>query len=304
MKVMPRPALSASRSLDVVDFLSSFPDRRFTLSQIAKATRINPASCHAILGVLAERGYVNRASDQKSYSLGAAFIAVGEATLRAHPTIVRARRAAEELLADLGLPVMLCALVGNEILSVFSIEDAAGGFAAMHAGDRMPLVAPAGMPFLAWASEETVEAWIRSHENPVGDEVVAGWRRGLELTRLRGYQVQMRTSPSDVGTSMAAFALGRGTSDYKDEVQRLINALDHQMAQPEIIEPDELYDVMLIASPLFDESGTASMNLCLGGFSAKLSGAMLATYAERLVHACVQVMRGGRARGAIRALAN
>ena len=301
---MPRPALSASRSLDIIEFLTSSPERRFTLSQIVKATRINIASCHAVLNVLVERGYVARSPDQKSYTLGSAFIAAGQAGLRSHPMIERARHAAEELSADLDLPVMLCTLVGNEILGVFSIEDSLGRYAGMRAGDRMPLVAPSGMPFLAWASDEAVESWIVRHTGPQDEDVTAEWRRGLELTRRRGYQVQMRSAGPDIASTMAEFALGRGTSDYKDEVQRLVNALDHQMAQPEAIASDELYDVMLIASPLFDEQGAANINLCLGGFQDKITGTDLTSSADKLVHACLQVMRGNRSRSRPRSLAN
>lgn len=301
---MPRPALSASRSLDIIEFLVSSPEKRFTLSQIVKATRINIASCHAVLNVLVERGYMVRSSDQKSYALGPGFIAVGEAGLRTHPMIERARHVAEQLSVELDLPVMLCTLIGHEILAVFSIDDASGGFAGMRAGDRMPLVAPSGMPFLAWAPGDAVEAWIARHTGPRDEDVVAEWRSGLELTRRRGYQVQMRSAGPDFSLTMAEFALGRGTSDYKDEVQRLVNALDHQMAQPEAIANDALYDVVIIASPLFDADGAATINLCLGGFPGKITGARLTEYADKLVHACVHIMRGSRSRSRLRSLSN
>lgn len=292
---MSRPALSASRSLDVIEFLASFPDRRFTLSQIARATGINSASCHAILNVLIDRGYLIRSPDQKSYALGSALLATGQAVSRAHPIIAQAQRAAEELRDGLGVPVMLCTVVNQEILTLLSLEDASGRFAGMRVGDRMPLMAPSGVPFLAWALEAAVDAWIARHTGPKDDNLVLEWRRDLELTRQRGYQVQMRSADPSIPSIMAEFALSRSSaSEYKEEIQRLVNTLDHHMCQPDMIVDDELYDVLLIASPLFDENGDAMFNLCLGGFPNKLTGALLQKYGEGLVNACFKVMRAAR----------
>ena len=46
---MSRAALSASRSIEVIELLTAFPERQFTLSEVVKTTEINIASCHAIL---------------------------------------------------------------------------------------------------------------------------------------------------------------------------------------------------------------------------------------------------------------
>jgi DNA-binding IclR family transcriptional regulator len=58
--------------------------------------------------------------------------------------------------------------------------------------------------------------------------------------------------------------------------------------------PDDLYDVVLIAAPIFDQNGEAAFSLCFGGFSEKISGARIHTYADRLVRTCVQIMREDR----------
>lgn len=293
---MARPALSASRSMDVIDFLAAFPGRAFTLSEIAKAAKMNLASCHAVLSALTSQGYLSRCPKQRTYLLGRTLIAVGQAALQSQPLVARAKEAAEELFAELGVPVLLSTVVRDEVVGILSISDAAGRDPGLKVGERVPLVAPVGGPFLAWSTEEAIERWISRHTDPTPDALVAEWRHTLELTRRRGFQVTLRSQEGPgIAALMAQLAAGRHVPYYKDEVTRLFSSFDHHLSQPETIEADLLYDIILIAAPLFDQQGEAAFNLCLGGFAEKLTGATITAYADRLVRTCVRLMRESRA---------
>lgn len=292
---MPRPALSASRSVDVIDFLAAFPGRSFTLSEIARAAKINIASCHAVLSTLVERGYLARRADQRTYCLGPALVAVGEAALKSQPLVARAKEAAAALFGEFGVPVLLSAVVGPEILGVVSIADAAGRGPGLRVGERMPLVAPVGAAFLAWSSDEAIEAWLDRSASPRNERLADEWRGALALTRQRGFQLLLRLADSpNIASLMAEMATGRGLSSYKDEAISLINSLEGSLSQSDVILPDALYDISLIAAPIFDQNGEAAFCLCLGGFAGKVSGATITTYADRLVRTCLQVMRDDR----------
>jgi len=289
-----RPALSASRSSDIIDFLAAFPDRGFTLSEIVRATKINVASCHAVLTTLTDCGYLTRCAKQRTYTLGPALVAIGQAALKCQPLISSAREAAETLRRELGTAVLLSAVIGDEILAIASVPDAAGRSPGMRVGERKPLVAPIGGPFVAWASEAAIEAWIARHV-PRDEKLAAEWRQTLELTRKRGYQVVLRAPDTpQIATLMSEMASGRRIPDYKDEVTRLINSFDHQLSQPKTIVADQLYDIVLISAPLFDQNGAAAFNLCLGGFSDRLTGATIVSYADRLGRTCLEIMRADR----------
>jgi DNA-binding IclR family transcriptional regulator len=290
---MPRPALSASRSVDVIDFLAAFPGRSFTLSEIARAAKINVASCHAVLSALVERGYLTRRADQRTYVLGPALVAVGEAALASQPLVGRAKAAAQDLFDAFGAPVLLSAVVDQEILGIVSIPDAAGRSPGLRVGERMPLVAPVGAPFLAWSSEAAIEAWLDRAASPRNERLADEWRGMLAVTRRRGFQVTLRAQGPHIAELMAEMASGRRLSNYKDEAIGAINALEG-LAQPETLVPDELYDIVLIAAPIFDQDGEAAFNLCLGGFADKVSGRAIIGYADRLMRACLQVMRADR----------
>lgn len=295
---MPRPALSASRGIDVLDFLATFPGRGFTLSEIARAAKINVASCHAVLSALTERGYLTR-TNQRTYALGPALVAVGHAALKSQPLVARARNAAEELAAEFGVGVLLSAVVGDEILGVVAIDAPSGRGPGLQVGERRPLAPPVGAPFLAWSSPEAIEAWIARRAGPADPQLVEQWREALTIIRQRGFQVALRApNSSDLAAMMTDMASGRQAPQYKDQMIRLVGSLDHHLSQPREIRPDAPYDVLLIAAPIFDQNGEAAFNLCLGGFPEPISGAQITTFADRLVRTCVQIMREDRTQAA------
>ncbi len=293
---MPRPALSASRSIDILDFLAAFPGRAFTLSEIARAAKINIASCHAVLSTLTERGYLSRSPKQRTYVLGPALVAVGAAAQRSQPLIERARDAADALFREFGVPVLVSGIAGDDVVGIISIPDASGRSPGLRAGQRMPLVPPVGAPFLAWAPEPEINTWLEKASPTKDSALIDGWRRSLAMIREHGYHVTL-ISPESVKLSvmLAELASGRRVSDYKDNVVSLINSPDWDRLEPETIDPDACYNTASIAAPIFDENGAATFNMCLGGFSDKLKGATLLNYADRLVRSCLQVMRGDMA---------
>jgi DNA-binding IclR family transcriptional regulator len=293
---MARPALSASRGIEVIDLLAAFPERGFTLSEIARATKINIASCHAVVTALVERGYLARSTTGRAYTLGPLLTAIGQAAQKAQPMISRATDAAHDLSRELNVSVSLTTVVGQEIVALVSLE--VGGRApGIKVAERRPLVAPLGAPFVAWSSEEVVEAWIARNTLPQSQDRSAEWRHILELTRQRGYTVTLR-SPNSRGilAMRAELASGNRFPDYKEELFSLFTSLDHDLDQPETIEPDQLYDILLIGSPLFDRKGEVVLSLNLGDFAEKLSGATITAYADRLVRVCLDVMRAERGR--------
>lgn len=293
---MSRPALSASRSFDIIELLAAFPEKGFTMSDISRATGINIASCHAVLTALTERGYLARSSNHKTYKLGLSLIAVGHGAEKSHPMAVRAMQAADQLAKDLGVAVILCTALGQEIFALYAREDAEGRDAGLHVGERLPLVAPVGAPFLAWAQEDEINEWISRRSEPWDQELHDKLKRDIHIIRERGFQVYFRSAASPtIASLMAQMSTTSHLSDYKGEISRLVNSFDYHVGQPEKIEETANYDVMLISAPIFDRNGEAAFNLGLGGFAQPLTGARLISHADKLMRACLDVMRADRA---------
>lgn len=293
---MSRPALSASRSLDIIELFTSFPERFFTFAEVIRATKINTASCHAILNVLTEKGYLLRSDTNKTYQLGPSLIAAGRVAQQTLPIVTRAERAAHRLLNEFGLPVLLSTLVGDEILAVISLQDEAGHDAGMRGGERLPLIPPLGVPFLAWGPEEEIEKWIVRRSSPLPPEARKALSHQLELTREHGYHVHMRSSASGgIGTLIGEMSRTNSINDYREKLSNAIYSVEGFLRQRDRFEPGELYDPQLISAPIFDQNGKATFNLGIGGFQHSISGEELSKYAERLMRACLEVMRGDRA---------
>lgn len=292
---MSRPALSASRSFEIIELFASFPERRFTFSEIVKATKINIASCHAILSVMTEKGYLIRSTTSRAYQLGPSLVAAGKVAEQGLPLVRRAELATHRLREELGCAVMLCTIVGDEMLAVLSLEDAAGNDTGLRGGERLPLIAPLGVPFLAWASEERIEEWLNRRTIPLDPELRIQLDQTLDETRRRGYHVILRSGmPRTIGAMMGEMAQSRSLENHKEKLSDMLYAFDSSLSRQIEFVGDELYDVNFITAPLFDQVGNAAYNLGIGGFTQPLSGEAVLSHAEHLTRYCLAIMRGDR----------
>lgn len=282
---MARPALSAARGIDIIDIFAAAPARSMTMSDVARTTGINIASCHAVLTVLAERGYLVRDAQSKTYALGPVIYAAGQAALAAQPLLAHAEAAARALFAELHIAVMMSAAIGDEIVGIVSISDKDGRPPLLRTGERRPRVPPIGAPFVAWSGEPAIEAWL------AGASDAEALRRAVETIRDRGFEVLLRTTETaDRASQLLQMAEPRTAG--ADGFHRL----GPDMALPDRIEPEAFYDVTMIAAPIFDRQGVCAFNLCLGPFPDPLAGQAILDLADRLLEACVAVMHADRAR--------
>ena len=149
-----------------------------------------------MLTSLIERGYLVRLAKHKTYKLGPSLIAVGRVAEKSNPMAVHAMRAADRLREELDVGVLLSTPVGHELLAVYAVEDRDGNSPGLHIGERLPLVAPIGAPFVAWGPESEIDAWIARRHEPFTGETTATIRRDIELIRERGYQLYFRSTVS------------------------------------------------------------------------------------------------------------
>jgi DNA-binding IclR family transcriptional regulator len=291
--IVARPALSASRGIDIIDFLASFPESAFTMSEIARAISVNVASCHSILNELTDRGYLTRHATLKTYSLGPALVAVGNAALRNQSLIAHAQVAAEALSRERGgIQVALTRAIGDEVLGIFVVPTPDRFGTGGLPGFRLPMMPPIGAPFLAWASERAIDEWIARRPHNVDEKLVEFWRSGLAFVRQRGYQVLLRPpSASYFPKFVAELAAGQKVSKYKNRIAGYFESQDQSFLQPADIDPKEFYDVMLIAAPIFDRDGNVLYNLVIRDLPGRVSGEAVLSHADSLLSICVQLMR-------------
>jgi DNA-binding IclR family transcriptional regulator len=168
---MVKPALASTRAARVLDFLSNHPGQAHSLTEIARALRVNAPSTLSVLTALDELGYVLRHPIHKTYVLGPALVAVGHAALAQHPVLAVARSeldlVAEEIEA-------ICAgnvRMGDEIVSVIDAGRPRSLTTALRIGTRTHYRPPYGAPFAAWAPADDTARWIAA--GSLGDEARA-----------------------------------------------------------------------------------------------------------------------------------
>lgn len=288
---MRRPALSALRAIQILDQLGANPGRAFTMSEIMRVTDINVASCHSILAALTERGYLRRCNQQKTYTLGPAMAALGQAAFAAEPLLTRVRGEADRLVKKLGQSVLVTAVVGDEILAVLSLDRSTRGSSnVLQVGQRVPFAPPLGGPFVAWSSKEEMDRWM-DRLGRDDDGLRAEWRRALSLVKQRGYQITLRPPDAQLSAVLNEIAAGRAPFGAQREWQRYFELGDRRPLQPETIDPEQVYPVILIAAPIFDDTGQVLYCLSLTKFEETTSGAQIETMAQQLLQSCMQIMR-------------
>src|SRR6202008_2133818 len=93
-------APAVDRTVALLNFLAAHTDQEWSLSELARRLHLNKATAHAMLTPLTDPGYVLRHPVEKTFTLGPAVIAVGNAPAVRQFEIVDFARGEMQGLAD------------------------------------------------------------------------------------------------------------------------------------------------------------------------------------------------------------
>jgi DNA-binding IclR family transcriptional regulator len=282
---MARGGLSATRALEIIDFLAARGTTPYTLSELSRELGINVASCHAILLSLVESGHLSRHPKHKTFTLGPALTAIGQVALKNHETIARAQAAAEELSRNEGLEVLLSMCAGGDVLGLAHFQGDGLARSQLRTGKRLPLQAPYGAVFLAWDSEERVASWIaRGFDAATGAEVAGQLRLLLDRIRQRGYQIALRPDArSDLRSLTGSWDPDQWARQAHERMRQFEADYTLLSFDPLAAKDDELYDVEYITVPLFDPFNKALYALTVYSFEERLSARTVQEYLSKLL---------------------
>lgn len=183
---------AALRTVRVLDFFADHPGETFTLTEIARALRISPATCLSILAALVSANYLLRDS-AKRYQVGpalgrlAAAAEHGGGALALAKPEMRALADSHDVICSAIFPESGEAVVRERASSISHL-----GWAS-QLGRRFPLSPPFGTVFFAWAPPAEVERWIASsadrRERIDADRI----RASLTFAHSRGFALGLRT---------------------------------------------------------------------------------------------------------------
>jgi DNA-binding IclR family transcriptional regulator len=289
---MARRAPAVERSIAIINLLASRPDRRFSLSEIARDLGLNKATLHAILFTLTEAGYLVREEGSKTYTLGPALIAVGNSALQTYPAAHAALPEMESLSSDLGLDCVASAAIHGEIV-ILARTGTPGPFGInVQPGQRIPLTPPLGTVFVAWSEPEEIDRWLSSVGPSVPQGKLERYRAAVEEVRSRGYSIglargeyrrlveALRAAGDEPRASLEEGVLGLRTDEYA------------------LIELDraESYRLNHIGAPVFGPDGEVALALFLIGFQDQIPAEQVPKYADRLVEAGSKITRAIKGR--------
>ncbi|TZG27522.1 IclR family transcriptional regulator [Sphingomonas montanisoli] len=290
---MARPALSGSRALQVIDAMAGAPDRAFTLSDLVRATDSNFASCHAVIAILVARGYLLRDDATKTYRLGPALFAAGQAMAKHDPLLGALRSASDTLTERTGLSISISARTGDELVGVSRHGRNRQLAQGIRVGQRVSLKPPIGATVMAWSCDEDIDNYIGRGGIALDAPEAAQLRDELAAIRRRGYLATLNTD--SYAAISKAMAQRYSDEDRNARAGQLISGLYGGLFQPEKIEADGSYDLAFIGAPIFDRRGYPLYSIVLSGFDGRISGAAIEDYAAQLTRMCTDVMRSGAA---------
>lgn len=296
---MARPAPAVHRAVDVVDLLVASPTERFTLSEIVRRTAMSLGSAHAVLAALTERGHLSRDPATKTYTLGPALAAAGFATVDGQNALGAAVAGLGTLADTLECETVATAATSTEIIMLARAGELSAYSVDVRIGQRIPLVAPMGAVFVAWADPDVVERWL-------GSRPCAAGRRSalpssiLDAARANGYTIALASDAQRrAGTLLAALADDPSQTDLHAELADRLAELARSEHELTSIDPTAHYDVGVVATPVFDPAGRVAAAISATGFAPGMPGTTLAETAEAVRAAGIVATRraGGRLPG-------
>jgi DNA-binding IclR family transcriptional regulator len=278
---MARPALAATRALEILDWFASHPGDAFTLSELSRALDINASSTLSVLKSLTDGAYLVRHPSRKTYEAGPALVALRVAATPKYRAIELLDGEIKELANELETECVATINVADQIVAIATAGRPRTHGLDMRVGQRMPLVAPVGQVFVAWAAGPEVEAWFRRGGIGAKHPNREYLEEALAVVRARGYSLSFYRNISPASAPQTRLAERPHDSEARTALTAAVVNFDddHDLLDPK---PRRTYHISGLAAPVFGVRGEVEMSISLNGFT-QISGREILANAERLL---------------------
>lgn len=276
------------RVVGVLDLLAAEPAARRTLTAVATALELSPATCLGILTELVAAGYLVRHPD-RTYSLGGALVGLGAAARDSRPGVGPARAELRALSDHLGRLCTASAVIGDQIVVLDVAGAGAGGAPIVRPGARFPFAAPVGLVNAAWCDDDAIAAWIARSPVELGDDKLARLRSVVTTGRQQGYLVERLTNVEADLHRLLPLALSGADDDVARRAlgEALLIFADRDYVTDELGAPEA--SVSVICAPCFDADGRPELTLGAYVMQAGVPIGEIHAVGRRLRAACDRV---------------
>jgi DNA-binding IclR family transcriptional regulator len=227
--------------------------------------------------------FLSRNEKHRTYSLGTAMVAIGQAAVEKHRGIEIARREIARLAVELNVQCSANAVVDDEVLVLIKEGTPQSHLGLTRVGERRPLVLPVGLCHVAWGGEAAIQAYIGKASPHLSEIVRTHLHSAFPLIRRRGYAIAV----NGPGTGKSRQATVLPVDQVRDQAYwSSVFELVGQLSPNEV----QLFDlgdagadgISYIAAPVFSPAGMVSLTLVISGMPSSLSAPQIERYAERL----------------------
>jgi DNA-binding IclR family transcriptional regulator len=264
---MVRPSPQTGRVVALIDILAARPNEALTLAEVTRRLGVNKSTCFSMLQALSEVGWLLRDPFHKTYRLGPALVAVGQAASSGFPALEFARPAMIELSRGVGSHCVALAVAPGHVTVVDQVRDVRAVGAPIGHG-YIPLRPPFGAAVAAWSFPETAQRWLSLA--PAG--TAERYAEALDVVRRRGYVVELAEpswTPPTEGASLP------------EVVEQLALLLPPDVL-PLDLDATRRYSVSAINGAVVDAEGAVVLIVSLMGFPGTLTGAEIEAAGQRL----------------------
>ena len=280
---MPEASNPTGRVMDVLNFLAAHPTENFSLAEIARHLTLSNGSAHRILTTMAAAKFLTRNEKQRTYSLGLAMVAIGQAAVEKHRGIEVARREIARLAVELNLQCSANTVIEDEVVVLVKEGSPQSHRGLTRVGERRPLVPPVGLCHIAWGGDAVINAYIGKAAPYLSDAVLKHLSASFPLIRLRGYAVAANGPNLSLSRETTVLPADRIRDQaYWASVFEMIGHLTPEEIQ--IFDPGDAgpSGISYISAPVFSPAGAVSFQLVVTGLPGNLAAGEIERYAERL----------------------
>ena len=285
------------RVVDVLAFLAANPLEEFSLAELSRELGLSKGTSHRLMTALAERQFVSRHPRRKTYSLGIALIAIGQAALEKHPGIAIARREMLRISTDLLVPCGITTVVGDQFLLLGREGAPQSQDGLVLVGERRMLVPPIGICHMAWRSDADIAAYLDRGAAYMSAPMRQHMLRAFPEIRRRGYAMAAN-GPGMRWFSDATILPIEPACDATAAAQLQHRIDEIAPAEYQMLDLAEAgaAGVNYISAPIFSPEGEVRLELVLSGLPAGLGAGEIERYANRLCVAAEIVTNETRGR--------
>ena len=267
------------RAIRIVELLASDSTSALSLTQISRTLEISRPTCHAILATLTEHRWAVRDANTNGYSLGPAVVALTR-TAGERPFQHQLR----ELHTATGFSVFVARRDADTIAVIETAGDPSGG-PALQPGFRLPLVAPFGRDFVAWASAGDQQRWLDGIGAP-SSALRTRLSAVLSEVRDRGVVLE-RLTPEYVSVYSALRAMGSHTGADSITIRLAQAFADLTVVDYLSDELDSAATVALatVSAPIRNPDGAVVMSVTAAPFGELTASAVRSLSAQVLTAA-------------------